>query len=51
VYLMYQSKPAEAYDISYWAKPRAASECATEARMLDKLAASPELQVGHRLAQ
>lgn len=41
---IYYFKPAEAFDIQYWAKPRAASELAVEMRMMDKLQASPELQ-------
>lgn len=44
VFLIYQTKPLEALDIKYWAKPRAQAELDVELKMLDKLNGSPELQ-------
>jgi len=44
VYLIYQTKPLEALDIKYWAKPRAEAELDMELKMLDKLDANPELK-------
>ena len=44
VVLIYQTKPLEALDIKYWAKPRAQAELDVELRMLDKLNARPDLQ-------
>lgn len=44
VFLIYQTKPLEALDIKYWAKPRAQQELDIELKMLDKLNASPDLQ-------
>ena len=44
VFLIYQTKPLEALDIKYWAKPRAQAELDVELRMLDKLNARPDLQ-------
>lgn len=43
VYFIYTAKPKEAFDIKYWAAPRAADELAEEQRMLDNLAARPDL--------
>ena len=44
VFLIYQTKPLEALDIKYWARPRAQAELDVELKMLDKLNSSPELQ-------
>ncbi len=44
VFLIYQTKPLEALDIKYWAKPRAQDELDVELKMLDKLNARPDLQ-------
>ncbi len=44
MFLIYHTKPLEALDIKYWAKPRAQAELDVELKMLDKLKASPDLQ-------
>ena len=44
VFLIYQTKPLEALDIKYWARPRAQAELDVELKMLDKLNARPDLQ-------
>lgn len=44
IFLIYQTKPLEALDIKYWAKPRAQAELDIELKMLDKLNSSPDLQ-------
>jgi len=44
IFLIYQTKPLEALDIKYWAKPRALAELEVEHKMLDKLSLRPDLQ-------
>ena len=44
VFLIYQTKPLEALDIKYWARPRAEKELQTEMKMMDKLNARPDLK-------
>ncbi|EFJ45710.1 NADH:ubiquinone oxidoreductase 17 kDa subunit [Volvox carteri f. nagariensis] len=44
IFLIYNAKPLEAFDIKYWANPRAAEELEVEMRMLDKLNERPELK-------
>lgn len=42
--MIYHTKPLEALDIKYWAKPRAEKELEVEMKMMDKLAARPDLK-------
>jgi len=44
VFLIYHTKPLEALDIKYWARPRAEAELDVELKMLDKLNDRPDLQ-------
>eukprot|EP00798_Chlamydomonas_sp_ICE-L_P023229 gene23229-30452_t len=44
VFLIYHTKPLEALDIKYWARPRAQKELEEELRMLDKLSSRPDLK-------
>lgn len=42
-YIMFFGKPLEAQGINYWGRPRAEEELETDHKLLDKLAADPEL--------
>ncbi|GIL80358.1 hypothetical protein Vretimale_12137 [Volvox reticuliferus] len=44
IFFIYNAKPLEAFDITYWANPRAAKELDVEMRMLDKLNERPDLK-------